>query len=236
MSILVFVDHHHGKFPKGSLEAVSYAAKLAGNTGTDCVALTYGKPEDTGVIGRAGAKKVLVSDSLSSSDSQQLCRVIIAAANAVNANTVVFSHDVTGKLVAPRVAARLDAGIVPGVTTIPDTNGGFSVHKNVFSGKAIAEMTILSEKKVLTVMPNSFGVTTTGAEVPPEVFSADPGSAGVRVKELRAESDSGGIPLPEAELVVSAGRGLKGPENWGIIEELAKELGAATACSRPVSD
>lgn len=234
MSVLIFADHHNGKFPKGSLEAVSYGKKVAAQLNTDCVALTYGSIQGDGGLGIAGASKVLKSNLTSASDSQQVCRVVVAAAQAVNADVVIFSHDIAGKLIAPRVAARLDAGLVPGATSLPDAD--FTVRKNVFSGKAIAELTILSAKKVITVLPNSFAIENTGATAPVEDFSADAGAAGVKVKEVRSENADGEIPLPEAEIVVSAGRGMKGPEHWGPIEELAKILGAATACSRPVAD
>ncbi len=234
MSVLVFADHHHGKFPKGSLEAVSYAKKVAEQLGTDVVAITYGTLSGDGGLGSAGASKVLRSALTSASDSQQMTRVIVAAASQANADVVVFAHDIAGKLIAPRVAARLDAGLVPGATSLPDAS--FSVKKNVFSGKAIAEITMNTAKKVITVLPNSFALENNGTTAAVEDFSADAGAAGVKVKEVKIDSKDGEIPLPEAELVVSAGRGMKGPEHWGQVEELAKILGAATACSRPVAD
>jgi electron transfer flavoprotein alpha subunit len=110
------------------------------------------------------------------------------------------------------------------------------VRKNVFSGKAIADISIETPKKVITVTPNSVGLEVTGGTAAVEAFAPEVGAAGTRVREMKTESHDGEIPLPEADLVVSAGRGMKGPEHWGIVEELARELGAATACSRPVSD
>jgi electron transfer flavoprotein alpha subunit len=133
------------------------------------------------------------------------------------------------------VAARLKAGYVPGVTTLAETGSAFSVNKNVFSGKAIASIEVGGDVKVISVLPNSFGVKSDGAPAAESAFDADLGQAGVKVREVKQEVKEG-IPLPEAELVVSAGRGMKGPENWGMVEELAKVLGATTACSRPVSD
>lgn len=236
MSILVFADNHQGKFPKSSLEAVSYGAKLAEAMGTECVALTVGAIDGDGGLGNAGAKKVLVSTAAHLSDSQQLTRLTVAAAAAVSANVVVFAHDIVGKMVAPRVAARMVAGMVPGATTLPDLSSGFVVKKNVFSGKAIADVSVNTDNKVITVLPNSFGVHSTGGSAAVENFAAEVGAAGIKVKEIKTESNEHGIPLPEADLVVSAGRGMKGPEHWGPVEELATVLGAATACSRPVSD
>lgn len=235
MSVLVYADNHNGKFPKSSLEAVSYGAKLAAMLGTDAVALTTGTIQGDGGLGAAGASKVLVG-SANSSDSQQMTRMVVAAAAQVSADVVVFSHDIAGKLVAPRVAARLDAGLVPGATSLPVSASDFTVKKNVFSGKAIADITITSAKKVVTVLPNSFGVSAEGAAAAVETFNTDLGAAGIKVKEVKSETKDGEIPLPEAEIVVSGGRGMKGPEHWGPIEDLAKVLGAATACSRPVAD
>ena len=236
MSILVFADNHQGKFPKSSLEAVSYGAKLAEAMGTECIALTVGAIDGDGGLGNAGAKKVLVSTAAHLSDSQQLTRLTVAAASSVGANVVVFAHEIVGKMVAPRVAARMGAGMVPGATSLPDLTGGFVVKKNVFSGKAIADVAVNTENKVISVLPNSFGVHPTGGTASVENFSAEVGAAGIKVKEVKSESNEHGIPLPEADLVVSAGRGMKGPEHWGPVEELANVLGAATACSRPVSD
>jgi electron transfer flavoprotein alpha subunit len=147
---------------------------------------------------------------------------------------IVFTQDNLGKAVAPRVAARLKAGQVAGAITLPDTANGFRVKRNVFSGKAQAWVEIKTPIKVISMMPNSIPIEagTGGATV--EEFSGDLGTARITVKETRAAG--AGIPLPEAEIVVSAGRGMKGPENWAGVEELAKLLGGATACSRPVAD
>jgi electron transfer flavoprotein alpha subunit len=235
MSVLVYADNHNGKFPKSSLEAVSYGAKLATMLGTDAVAITTGTIQGDGGLGAAGATKVLVGNA-NSSDSQQMTRMVVAAANQVSADVVVFSHDIAGKLVAPRVAARMDAGLVPGATSLPTSASDFTVKKNVFSGKAIADITITSAKKVITLLPNSFGVSAEGSEATVENYTADLGAAGIKVKEVKTETKDGEIPLPEAEIVVSGGRGMKGPEHWSPIEDLAKILGAATACSRPVAD
>lgn len=234
MSILVFADQHEGKFPKSTLEAVSYASALAKKTGTDVVALACGSIQGDGGLGKAGASKVLVHSTITT-DSQQLTRMVLAAASHVNADTIVFSHDIAGKMVAPRVAARLNAGYIPGATSLPETANGFAVNKNVFSGKAIASIEVKSAHKVLSVLPNSFGLSQDGSDAAVEAFNADLGAAGVKVREVKKEVKDG-VPLPEADIVVSAGRGMKGPENWGPVEQLAKELGAATACSRPVAD
>lgn len=231
MSVLIYIDTTSGKISKAAMEAVSYGSKIGGG---DATVVTYGNCDETTLasLGNYGAKKVLVKKDLSHPDDRQLTKLVAAATEKENANTIIFSHDLSGRAVAPRLAARLEAGFVPGAVAHPSSDGTIKV--NVFSGKASAEITVNTTKKVISVMPNSVGHETTSGTAAIEAFSADCGSASVKVKETK--KNEGEISLPEAELVVSAGRGLKGPEHWGIIEELAKELGAATACSRPVAD
>jgi electron transfer flavoprotein alpha subunit len=233
MSVLIYAENHNGKFPKSALEAVGYGAEVAAMLGTDAIAITCGTINGDGGLGNAGASKVLVANA-PSSDSQIMSKLVLSAAAQTGANVIIFSHDIGGKMIAPRVAARLDAGLVPGATALPSAD--FVVRKNVFSGKAIAEVAIHTSNKVITVLPNSVGVKNTGATAAVEAFSFDAGASRITVKEVKSENKDGEIPLPEAELVVSAGRGMKGPEHWGPIEDLAKILGATTACSRPVSD
>jgi len=233
MSVLIYAENHNGKFPKSALEAVGYGAEVAAMLGTDAIAITCGTINGDGGLGNAGASKVLVAYA-PSSDSQIMSKLVLSAAAQTGANVIIFSHDIGGKMIAPRVAARLDAGLVPGATALPSAD--FVVRKNVFSGKAIAEVAIHTSNKVITVLPNSVGVKNTGATAAVEAFSFDAGASRITVKEVKSENKDGEIPLPEAELVVSAGRGMKGPEHWGPIEDLAKILGATTACSRPVSD
>ena len=231
MATLVFADNKDGKIAASAFEAVSYAKKMGG----EVIALTYGSLEGDGGLGNYGADKVLVCGDIQTADSQQLASAVVDAAQANGINTVVFSHDQNGKLVAPRVAVKMNAGLVAGATELPDTSNGFTVKKNVFSGKAIATVSISSENKVISVLPNSIGAENTGGSASVESMSAS-APAGVTVKGFTPTSTGGHIPLGEAELVVSAGRGMKGPENWGMVEELAGILGAATACSRPVAD
>ncbi len=239
MSILVYTEVSKGKIKKASLEAVNYAAQIASKTGTTATAIIINAGETSlDDLGKAGASKVLhvANAAINTSDSQVLTRILNHAAEAESASVVIFSNDLTAKAVAPRLAARMKAGFVPGAVDYPNTDGGFSVNKNVFSGKAIATYQVNSAKKVISLLPNSFQVKTDGAAVAASNFDvpADLLASKIKVKEVKRESNE--LSLPEAELVVSAGRGMKGPENWGMIEDLAKQLGAATACSRPVSD
>lgn len=232
MKALVFVDHREGKVNKASFEAVSYAKSM----GADPIAVTYGSLNGDGGLGKYGASKVIVASAIKALDGQKITRLLVKLAEENDVNTIICTHDHGGKMVAPRVAARMDAAAVSGATSLPETDGEWKVRKDVFSGKAIAEYELKSEKKVISVMPNSVGLKEVGGEAEVEPTDFDGGSSTVTVKSFEPTNTDGSIPLPEASLVVSGGRGLKGPENWGMIEELAKELGAATACSRPVAD
>jgi electron transfer flavoprotein alpha subunit len=236
MSVLVFVDSSEGKLHKAGFEAVYYGSKIASQKSTNVTAITYGGIDAVGLskLGNYGATKVLVGRNITGQDDQQLTRLIAQAVADENAEIIIFSHDPKGKAIAPRLSARLKAGLVAGAIDFPEINGVFSVKKNVFSGKAIANYVINTEKKIISLLPNS--VQPTASENVAEVVDYNPetGAANLVIKEMKKEG--GALSLPEAELVVSAGRGMRGPENWGIVEELAKELGAATACSRPVAD
>jgi len=180
-----------------------------------------------------GVSKVLhCADALT--DNSQQSRLTKEAALSIGAQIVVFSGNSIGNAVAPRVAISMNAGYVAGATDLPE---GKTYVRNVFSGKATAHVQVTTETSVIAVTPNSFGIKNTGgSEAAVEAFSADVGEARVTFNGFTPTSSEGTVPLPEAVRVVSAGRGLKGPENWGIVEDLAKELGASTACSRPVGD
>ena len=238
MSVLIIVDTKNGEVKKSSLEAAQYGAKVASAIGGEVVALSL-NATNAEVLGTVGVSKVLnVSDeSVSASDPQKVVAAIVSAANQVGAKVVVFAHDSTGKAVAPRLSAKSGAGLVTNVTSLPDTSNGFVVSKNVFSGKAHAQVNILGDEKIVSILPNAFGVSTGDGSASVEAFSVDVSgiNSGITVKEVKGETGDV-VPLPEAELVVSAGRGLKGPENWGMVEEMADILGATTACSRPVAD
>ncbi len=237
MSVLIFVDQSEGHIKKASFEVLTYGAKLAEQLGTGAEALVLGNVnDDLSALGKYGVKKVhqVNNASLNHLDAQVYAKVIADAATATGANTVVISHNQTGKAIAGRVAVRLKAGLVAGACALPDTSNGFVVKKTVFSGKAFANISITSAIKVISLNPNSF--TTIAGEGSAEVNQLSVAVDAPKVKLTAINKVSGEIPLTEAEIVVSGGRGLKGPENWGILLDLAKELGAATACSRPVGD
>lgn len=235
MSVLVYIDAKD-KIAKNAYEAVYYGKLVAAKTGGEVTVVTYGSTDDAtlGEVGKYGASKVLVNKELENATPAQITKLVAGAADQAGANVIIFSQDHTGKAVAPRLSAKLKAGLVSGAIEEPNTDGGFKVKVNVFSGKAFGHVSVSTDKRIIALLPNSFQPQAEGSECPVEAFSVDCGAAKLTVKEVKKVE--GDIPLPEAELVVSAGRGLKGPENWGIVEDLAKELDAATACSRPVAD
>jgi electron transfer flavoprotein alpha subunit len=240
MSVIVLVEHAQGVFKKKSQEAVQYAARIAAATGTTVTAVALGtvSNEEMQTLGAYGANKVLhVADArLDAFSSRAYTRAVVTAAQQDGGKVIVCLHDTTGKAVAPRVAARLGAGMAAGAIANPDMTNGFTVKKNVFSGKAFAHVSINSDVKVITLTPNTFGVTKGEGSATVETLSVPFEDKDFGVKVVEVVKTTGAVPLSEAELVVSGGRGLKGPENWGLIENLADALGAATACSRPVAD
>jgi electron transfer flavoprotein alpha subunit len=229
MNILVYINAS-GHLAKAAFEAVTYASKIGGSI----TVVATGDVDDAAFasLGEYGAQKVLVDRSASADDAQQVTRLVAKAAETTGAELIVFSHDLVAKAVAPRLSVRLKAGLVSGAVGVPDANGNVKV--NVFSGKAFGQVSVKTSKKIISLLPNSIQPEKTGAACAVEAFDGGAGAAAIRVIETK--KPEGEIPLPEAEIVVSAGRGMKGPENWGMVEDLAKALGAATACSRPVAD
>ena len=237
MAVLVYAEHQSGVFKKAAFEAVTFGYKVAQAMGTDCHALTIGDATGSGVLGQYGAAKVFnVNDaSLQNFDSQLFASIISQVAEKNGCNTVLMMHSAVGKSLLGRLGVRMNAGTVPAANSMPSVEGGsFKIKRNVFSGKAVAEVEIKSENKVVSLAGNSFPPEVVAADV--SVETCDVNIPAGRVQTLEVQRVKGDVPLPEAELVVSAGRGMKGPENWEIIEELARVLGAATACSRPVAD
>lgn len=237
MSVLIFVDHIDGHVKKNSLEALSYGAKLAGMMGTEAHGLVLGTlTEDAAALGKYGISKLYqVGDaSLNELDGQVYAELIASAASQTGATVVVLSNNITGKTVAPRLSARMKAGLVAGAVALPDLSNGFVVKKNVFSGKAFAHVSVNTPVKIVAVNPNAYPVVAAEGSAAVEQLSISVPQK--KIKVTATNKVTGTVPLSEAELVVSGGRGLKGPENWGMIEELAGLLGAATACSRAVAD
>lgn len=240
MSVLVYLEHTAGKFKKSAFEVISYGAAIAAKNNTTVTVITIGDVanDELAKTGNYGASKALVvrGENLKSFVNQAYASVVAAAAKAENADVVVLSASFSGKGLAPRVAVKLEAGFVDGAVSLPDMSNGFTVRKGAFSGKAFADVTLTSAVKVITLNPNSYQVVehATACAVSDFTPSVPDTDFKAMVKEIVRAADK--VSLPEAEIVVSGGRGLKGPENWGMVEELANLLGAATACSKPVSD
>lgn len=241
MSVLVYTEINKGRVKKASLECLNYASKIAELTGSSVTAfVNNASSEQLEEIGKAGATKILsVKNDQLNSDSMLLSAAMEQAAKSEGSKVIIFAFDIVGKAVAPRLSAKLKAGFVAGAIDYPTVNGSnFEVTKNVFSGKASAVYTINSEIKIISLLPNSFKVSLGENKSTVTEFAIDLSAITSRIviKEVKSNEAGGMIPLPEAELVVSAGRGLKGPENWKMVEDLAGLLGATTACSRPVAD
>jgi electron transfer flavoprotein alpha subunit len=237
MSVLIFIDTAEGHVKKASLEAITYGVKVAEQLGTAAEGVVLGTvTEDLAALGKYGVKKIhqVNNEALNHFDTQVHTKVIAQVAEQTGAKVIIFSNNVDGKAIAPRLSARLKAGLVSGAVALPDTSNGFTVKKNVFSGKAFATISVTTDIKIIALNLNAYKVVATegSAEVASFNATVDPG----KIKVTNTTKAKGEVPLTEAEIVVSAGRGLKGPENWGMIEDLAHVLHAGLACSRPVAD
>ncbi len=237
MSVLIYIDQSDSQIKKASFEAVSYGAKIAEQLGTTAEGIVLGSvQDDLPALGKYGVKKIyqVVNSDLDQRDSQVYTQTIAKVVEQTGAKVIIFPNNPDGKSIAPRLAAKLKAGLVTGAAALPDTSNGFVVKKSVFSAKAFANVSINSDIKIITLNANAFDITEGSgtAEVVPFETSVD----APKVKVTAVNKIKGDIPLGEAEIVVSGGRGMKGPENWGMLEDLAHALGAALACSRPVAD
>ena len=240
MSVLIFVENWDGKFKKLSFELVSYGAKLAEMLNTEAVALSIGNVINSELekLGNFGAKKIIsaVNNSINVFDSEVYTSIIAGFAKQEDAKVVVLSHNNTGKAIAPRLSVQLKAGLGSGVSKLPQRIDPFMVYKKVFSGNAFSNLTINTGIKILTLAQNSFELVETPNNSIINEISIDWNPSSVKTTVTEVQKQSGKILLTDADIVVSGGRGMKSSENWGPIVELADLLGAATACSRPVSD
>jgi electron transfer flavoprotein alpha subunit len=240
MSVLVYVENWDGKFKKLSFELISFAAKLAEHSSTTAIALSIGYVDKTELekLGNYGVKRILnlVNDNFKVLDNRLYAVAISSIALKEGSDIILFANNNTGKVIAPRVAVKLNAGIGSGISRLPVSFDPFVVFRKAFSGNAFANLAIKSKNKVLTLAQNSFELiekenVSTIEDVQMEM---DGILVSTNVKEVQKQT--GKILLTDAEIVVSGGRGMKSPDNWGPLVELANLLGAATACSRPVSD
>jgi len=238
MAILVYAESWNGSFKKASFEAVSYAAQLANKLGTEVIALTIANSDDAAQLGNYGVNKVLTiaNDSLATFNNQAYANAIVAAAENVGADTIIISNTNNGKSIAPIVAAKKEAGLITNVLDLPSSTSPFTVKRKTFSSKAFANYSTDAAQKVISITPNAQEAIETNGSASVDSFDYTATDSDNRLSSVSIDRATGKISLTEAEFVVSAGRGLKGPENWGMVEELADLLGAATACSKPVAD
>lgn len=237
MSVLVYTESEEGKFKKIAFEAVSYAKGIASILGTSVIAVSI-NGNQTDQLGKYGASKVLnvSSDKLENFNASAYADVIAQAAEKEAANIVVISSSANCKYLAPLLAINMEAGYVPNAIELPSSVAPFKIKSNVFSNKAFANSEITTEKKLIGLAKNAFGVVENETSPTQENFSPVISEDDLHTKVTSLEKSNDKISIADADIVVSGGRGLKGPENWGMIEELAETLGAATACSKPVSD
>jgi len=236
MATLVFVESAEGKIKKTSIEAVCYAAAMGG----DVTAIALGSVEKSELeeLGKYGATKVLHAgdDKLDKGVIQAYSTVIAKAMEETGAEVLVLANSSLGAPVSARVSVKVEASLVSNVADLPDTSSGFKVKRSIYTGKAFANVELTAGKKILAIKKNAAEIKETGGSATIEDFNVDLSDDDFAATITSTDKATGEILLPEAELVVSGGRGMKGPENWNIIENLAKELGAATGCSKPVSD
>jgi len=235
MSVLVYTESDNGQIKKVALEVASYAKAVADSLGTSVTAVSI-NTNDVSVLGNHGVDKVLnvTNSQLDQFNAKAYAEVVKQAAEKEGASVVIVSSSADSKYLAPILAVGLDAGYVSNVVEAPSSTSPFTVKRTAFTNKAFEMTEITAEKKIIGVSNNSFGLVESSGSASSEDFSPNIPDSGVSVVSIDRATDK--VTIADAEIVVSGGRGLKGPENWGMIEELAEVLGAATACSKPVSD
>jgi len=241
MSVLVYIEHAEGSVKKTSLEAVSYACALSDKLSSgEVIAVALGSIDagELAKAGSAGASKVIhVSDQkLNDGIIQAHAEAVAQVYKKVAASTLVLAKSSLGDAVAARLAVKLDAGLVSNVVELPDTTTGYKVRRSIYTGKAFADTLVNTDHKILAIKKNAVDLKTDGSLAIVEDIKLEISAENFATSITSTDKAAGEILLPEADIVVSGGRGMKGPENWGMIENLAKELGAATGCSKPVSD
>ncbi|MGA9638391.1 electron transfer flavoprotein subunit alpha/FixB family protein [Flavobacterium sp.] len=237
MSILIYTESTEGKFKKVAFELASYAKKVAETLGTTVTAISF-NTNDVSDLAKYGVDKVLKinNDKLTSFNAKGYADAIKQAAQKENAKLILLSSTTDSHYLSPLVAVSLEAGLVTNVVGLPISTTPFQVKRTAFSNKAFNTTEINTDIKILGLAKNSFGIIETPSSLSEEDFSPNLNDADFNIKIESTEKASGKVSIADADIVVSGGRGLKGPENWGLIEDLATVLGAATACSKPVSD
>lgn len=237
MSVVVFAESWNGTFKKGTFEILTYAHDVAKKMDTKCVAITIGEiSDDVKVLANYGADKVVsITNQFDACDNKGLSSALAEIADSEGANLVILSNTNTGKTIGPRVAVKMDASFISNTVDVPSQSSPLLVKKKSFSGKAFEMAQSHAEKTVIALSPNAYNITENNNDSC-DFVTTDCKLENTNVSSINVEKASGKISLAEAEIVISAGRGLKGPDNWGMIEELADLLSAGTACSKPVSD
>ena len=237
MSVLVYTESEQGKFKKSAFEVASYAKAVADQMGTSVCAIAVNASKNEN-LGTYGVAKVLhVADNrLNTFNAAAYANMIAQVATTESASIIIIGSSANSKFLAPLLAAKLKAGYVPNVVAAPESTAPFKVKRTAFSNKGFANTEITTAIKLVGVSNNAFGLKENATDATIENFSPDFQEADFSVKSMNIDKVAGKVTIADAEVVVSGGRGLKGPENWPMIEELADVLGAATACSKPVSD
>lgn len=237
MSVLVYTETENGSFKKNAWEVASYGAQLAKAMGTDAVAVAV-NAADASPLGKYGIARVLqVSEPrLETFNARAVASLLEQAAAHTGARVVVVSSSADAKFAAPLLAGALQAGYVPNVVGLPDSTQPLVVRRTVFSNKGFAHTELQGERAIIGVSNNAFGMVEAEGAATAETFTPEFGEGTFATKAVSVDKATDKIAIADADIVVSGGRGLKGPENWGMVEELAEVLGAATACSKPVSD
>ncbi len=237
MSVLVYIESEEGKFKKASYEVASYGKEIAGMMGTSLTAITF-NAEDTSELGKYGVDKVLnvSNDKLSKFNAEAYADAIKQAAEKEGSKVVVLSQSANSKYLAPLLAVQLEAGYASNVVALPESADPFTVKRNAFTNKAFNFTKITTDVKIVGLAKNAFGLKEAQGDAAAEDFSPNLSEEDFTVNVESVDKATDKVTIADAEIVVSGGRGLKGPENWGMIEEMADILGAATACSKPVSD
>lgn len=238
MSVIIIAEQSENKIKKQSLETISYGVALAKQLNLDAIAIVLGATdENLGALGNYGVKKIVHQKNIGTaySDNKIAAKLISEISAQQQAQVIIFSNSLFGKAVAPRLSIKLKAGLISGAIKLPETGDGFHVKRSVFSGKAFADVKISSPIKIITLNANAYEIVKL-SDANAEVIESTVDLPASTIQVIETKKNEGSVSLADAEIVVSGGRGLKGPENWGMIEDLAKALGAATACSRPVAD
>lgn len=240
MNVLVYLEHWDGKFKKSSYELVSYAVALAKQMQSSVYGVVLGNAETAEIekLANYGLENIAIVDhkAFQLLDNQLFTDALAQISDKLQANFFLFAHNNTGKAIASRLSARLKAGLVSGIVALPDSTSPFIIRKKLFTGKATAQVKVNTDKVVLTLSQNAFGVFENKVSLNKTAIDIQVNEGLAKTQLLDTQKFTAKVLLTDAEIVVSGGRGLKGPENWNVIEELADAMGAATACTRPVSD